>query len=73
MNEGIDSRLGEAGPTAGLALSVLPGQRADSEERRDGGEETKGPEQEDEQTDPLTGQNGGVPECIVYCIIYRYF
>ena len=61
MNEGVDSRLGEAGSTARLALPVLPGQGADSEERGDGGGQTEAPEQEDEQTDPLTGQNGGVP------------
>ena len=65
VKEGVDSRLGEAGPTAGLALPILPGQGADSEERRNGGGETEAPEQEDEQADPLTGQNGSVPEGVL--------
>ena len=67
VNEGVDSRLGEGGTTACLALPELAGERADSEERWEGGGETETPEQEDEQTNPLTGQNRSVPTSI-----YRY-
>ena len=61
VDDGVDSRLGKSGSTACMALPVLTGERADPEEGREGGGETETPEHEDEQTNPLTGQDRGVP------------
>ena len=59
---GVDCGLVERWPAARLPLPVLTGQGADPEQGRQGGGQTETPEEEDEQTNPLAGQNRSVPK-----------
>ena len=61
MHQGVDLGLGEAGQAGGLALHVVGGQGTHAKQRGQRGGQTQQPEHQDEQDNPLAGQDRGVP------------
>ena len=61
MHQGVDLGLGEAGQAGGLALHVVGGQGTHAKQRGQGGGQAQQPEHQDEQDNPLAGQDRGVP------------
>ena len=61
VHQGVDLGLGVGGQAGGLALHVVGGQGTYTQQWGQGGGQAQQPEHQDEQHDPLAGQDRGVP------------